>query len=498
MMIPDVDPLAFSRPAAAADSLGDKAPDRHRFTEKKVLLTGEKTVLGLESGRNSFLNSIRILTRMTRGLKIWIPEGMGLKDETFQLIEHISFGDKPELLSTPPNFTTFDAILSVGTETHSELPWTTINSNGWVARVSSGSTALSSVCDQANPVGALAAASLGASEIFKRLIKLVPERAEPLDGLAFSFYSYEVGDDPGPPLPNKIPIEVFVMGVGAIGNGVVHLLNSLPISGTAFFVDKQKFAKENLGTCILIGPEDLDTPKAVFAAKLLESKLTTRGFPQDLVEFVATTVKELPYPKIILNGLDEIAPRHSVQSLWPDLIIDGAIGAFACEATLHPWGDDLSCLFCDFEHPPERSEQLESELTGLTEDRLKDMNSVVTEDDIRAAPTEKRKWLSTQIGKEICSVVSEATIEKLTQEKQKEGFQPSVPFVACLSSCMMVTELVRKILGWPRILETGFQFDVLAGPQYGIRKAHSRKPTCICVQRRNIIQTLRKKHGLTA
>ena len=57
-MIPDAESLAFSRPAAAADSLGDKAPDRHRFTEKKVLLTGEGTVLGFENGRNCFLNSI--------------------------------------------------------------------------------------------------------------------------------------------------------------------------------------------------------------------------------------------------------------------------------------------------------------------------------------------------------------------------------------------------------------------------------------------------------
>jgi molybdopterin/thiamine biosynthesis adenylyltransferase len=495
-MIPDAEPLIFSRPAAAADSLGDKAPDRHRFTEKKVLLTGETSILGLENGRNCLLNSIRILTRMTRGLKIWIPEGASPREETSRLIDHISFGDKPELLSAPPDFATFDAILSVGAETHSDLPWTTINSNGWVARVSSGPAALSSVCGQSNPVGALAAASLGASEIFKRLIKLVPERAEPLDGLAFSFYSYEVSDDPGPPLPNKIPIEIFVMGVGAIGNGVVHLLNSLPVSGAAFFVDKQKFAKENLGTCILIGPGDLDRPKAVFAAKLLESKLTTRGFPQELAEFTATTVKELPYPKIVLNGLDEIDPRHSVQSLWPDLIIDGAIGAFSCEATIHPWDDDSSCLYCDFEPPPERSEQLESELTGLREDRLKEMNSVVTEDDVRAAPAEKRPWLSKQVGKEICSVVSEAIVEKLSQEKQKEGFQPSVPFVACLSSCMIVAELVREVLRLPRVLETGFQFDVLMGPQYGIRKAHSRKPSCICVQRKNTIELLRKKHGL--
>src|SRR6266581_5303631 len=140
MIIPDAESLPFSRPSAAADSLGDKAPDRHRFMEKKVLLTGEGPVLEPENGKSCFLNSVRILTRMTHGLKIWIPGDTRLREETSQLIEHISFGDKPELLLTPPNFTTFDAILSVGAETHSDLPWTTINSNGWVARVSSGPT----------------------------------------------------------------------------------------------------------------------------------------------------------------------------------------------------------------------------------------------------------------------------------------------------------------------------------------------------------------------
>src|SRR6266478_8438336 len=100
----DADSLAFSRASAAADSLGDKAPDRHRFTEKKVLLTGEANILALANGRSCFLDSIRIFTRMTRGLKIWLPEGMRFRNEASQLIEHISFGDKPELLSTSPDF----------------------------------------------------------------------------------------------------------------------------------------------------------------------------------------------------------------------------------------------------------------------------------------------------------------------------------------------------------------------------------------------------------
>ena len=42
----------------------------------------------------------------------------------------------------------FDAILSVGTAVNPSLPWTTINSNGWLARVSSGTRDLpADVCE---------------------------------------------------------------------------------------------------------------------------------------------------------------------------------------------------------------------------------------------------------------------------------------------------------------------------------------------------------------
>jgi len=82
----------------------------------------------------------------------------------------------------------------------------------------------------------------------------------------------------------------------------------------------------------MIGPKDLETPKAVFAAKLLESKLTTRGFPQDLAEFNCDDCQRTPVSESLTEWLDEIDPRHSVQRLWPDLIIDGAIGAFACQS----------------------------------------------------------------------------------------------------------------------------------------------------------------------
>jgi hypothetical protein len=69
--------------------------------------------------------------------------------------------------------------------------------------------------------------------------------------------------------------------------------------------------------------------------------------------------------------------------------------------------------------------------------------------------------------------------------------QPSTPFVACLSACMMMGELTKYISRCESALDTGFQFDILVGPENGTRKAHERKATCICIERAALIDKMR-------
>lgn len=123
-----------------------------------------------------------------------------------------------------------------------------------------------------------------------------------------------------------------------------------------------------------------------------------------------------------------------------------------------------------------------------------DLLAPLTEEDVSSAALEKREWLQKQIGMQKCSIISEAELERIAQEEHEGGVEPSVPFVACLSASMIV-ELIRHLAGWPPVLETGFQFDVLVGPQNGIKKAHVRKSICICVQRKRVIETLREKRN---
>lgn len=481
-----------SRIVATAKSLGAFAPDSHCFTDKQVLLTADPQTLNTVNGQDCFLNAFRLLVRMVEKLTVHLPADSACLPLLQSERARISFDRPPEICSdTNCDLGKFDAILAVGCNAHRHLPWTTVNSNGWVARVSSRGQPLPSEVGQPNPIGALGAACLGVAEVFKRLISLRPERGELLPASSFSFFSYCECDDPGPPLPNDIPLDVLLVGIGAIGNGIVHLLNRLPVSGQLGVLDYQKIGSDNWGTYLLVGPDDFDLPKVLWAENMLGSKLAIAAHNFKIEHFNDKCGKSFPFPRIIINALDNIPARHFTQLLWPDLIIDGAIGPTACEVTLHPWPSNLSCLLCDFDEPLTPALQLQLAATGLRAARIAQPNSTITEDDIAAAPAARRNWLQSQIGKPVCSVISDAVLATLSAEEHQKGFAPSAPFVACLSACMVTTELVRHVCKWPKALETGFQFDSLIGPANGVLKTHSRKGTCMCVTRKANIELFR-------
>lgn len=493
------DDLQFSRPLAAAATLGDLAPDCHRFVSKRVLITGEDAVLATPNGQESFLSSLRLVIRICPNVVVALPRGANaLVDDCQRLADKITFAGRVEFVSGLPAFTGFDAILSVGTVARPDLPWTVINSDGWLARVSSGGTNLKSPArSAANPIGALGAACFGVTEVFKRLIRLKACRGHLLDGSTFSFHSYICGDqDPGPDLPAIVRLNLLLIGAGAIGNGIVHLLRELPVAGRASVVDSQKYGKENLGTCLLIGPTEVGTQKAVFAEAVLSGCLDIAGFHEDLSAFARRLGRGIPYPEVILTGVDNIDARYEAQAIWPDLLIDGAIGDFPCQVSRHEMGVDGACLMCLFRHPPGADAgRVASRATGLRRSRILQPEATIDDEDVRAAPPGRQTWLQARLGRPVCSVVSEGVAQQISLDEQAKGFAPSVPFVACLSACMAVGELVKHSAGWPSVLETRFQFDVLRGPTLGSMIPQQKQRDCDCAARaRNIEIWRRQRH----
>jgi hypothetical protein len=147
----------------------------------------------------------------------------------------------------------------------------------------------------------------------------------------------------------------------------------------------------------------------------------------------------------------------------------------------------VACLICLFRRADaERSEIIQSKATGLSIEALHVPTALVTQVDVDNAPAEKQEFLRSRIGRTVCSVVQEGVAHEISLEEQQDGFQPSVPFVACFSACMVISEAVAHICGWPSVPAPRYQFDFLTGPAYGQELPQGRRLDCICTRRKNI------------
>lgn len=491
------DDLRLSRIAKTVARLTNEREDSHRFAQQPVLLTGEAAVLATANGRETLLFALRLLVRISRQVDVVLPpECADLADEARALADALGLGQNVAVPDEAPiAYAGYAAILSVGTTLRPELPWTVVNSNGWLARVSSSKTELSGECSQRNPIGARVAANLGVAEVFKRIAAVKTERGALLDGLRFSAFTYSCGsEDPGPVLPDEIVLPTFLLGgCGAIGNGITELIAALRVRGAGVTVDKQAFGEENLGTCVLMRVEDLGVSKAErMAVTLRAAGLDVVGVTGTIADVAERLGQDLPFPTVVLGGLDKVEPRYELQRLWPDVYVDGATSDLACQVTRHPWAEQVGCAICVFEMPLVSSDAVAMRLTGLRPDRLHDPDALIDQSDVDAATTPgQRAWLEAHIGQRICSVVPAAVLAAISTEDHPENFEPSVPFVACLAAAFVVAEFVKLAMGVTSALGPRFQMDTLQGPAHGELYAEERRTSCECVTRAKNIDRVR-------
>lgn len=484
----------FSRLQATAEGLRPAAEgDVHRFVEKRVLLTGTEAALATANGVEMITCAVLLLMRTTKVLDVALPRGMDdlARDVRRWAMSH-AWDEIPNVFVGPPDPRLYDAILSVGGGPRPDLPWTVITSDGWLARVTSGAIPIDQSCRQDNPIGAQAAASLGVGEVFKRLLGLRAGRGQFLNGCSFSLWTYSASSDRGPPLPDTLDVDLLLAGCGAIGNGVAHVLSRLPIRGRCTVLDAQQYGEENWGTCMRLTRKASTALKATFIATEV---LSDRFVPDPVCGFVEEAEARAGWrtPRVVLSGFDNVEARHAVQDLWPDIIIDGAIGPkLECQVSAHPWGTDIACLRCIFEAPRgESARTVQTRLSGLADQSLVEPTRPLTMSDVAAAAPEKRAWLRLQIGKPICSVLESAS--ELAAGHVKAGFRPSVPFVATMSAAMMVTELVRYLTTNKAGVQPRFLFSLLWGPGQGEHFEEDRHHDCVCTVRSTNIDRARAR-----
>lgn len=481
--------LAYSRPAAVAARLL-KDPSADQLLLKPVLLTGDAAALETRAGRSMFLAALSLLTRFCGFVDVHV-EAAAFEQRAIELASRIHHaGAITFLREAQINWSSYGAILNVGATLRADLPWTSIASDGWAIQICSTSGPIALSFKRFNPAATLAAASIGASETFKRLLGIMPPLGTLLGNELFSLLTYTESSDPGPDTPAVLTLDCILVGHGAIGNGIRHVLLELPLEGWIVFIDDQDAGEENWGTYIDLQPSQFRTSKAKLATLGWGSSVRPAYFKGDVAIARILLGLKLPHPSITLSGLDNIDARHELQLFWPDVALDGAIGDITCQVSRHPWQGDTACLQCLFRHPPaEDAAVVASRATGLTVQSAARQEEVVTQADIDAAKAEKKAWLAKRKGQLKCSVIREALAAELTG--RANVFSPSAPFVASLSGALVAAEFIKTRMGLKTPLDPRFQLNVFRGPAAGALLDQGRCAGCFCVERRSAVERWR-------
>lgn len=483
-----------SRVLGVARQLINHPLDAEVVYGRLVILTGEVVVLNTSNGRWCLETSLHLMCRAFGSIQIVLPAG--LKPELGEWISGrvANLWSRKNIVVVSEEAASWEeatAILSVGSKVRSGLPWTSINSNGWVARVSSGPKDLPGDVEQANPMAAMLAASMGVTEVFKRIFG-VPLSAGPMiESTQFSLYDFTSQPTHiGPVLPSCIELpDTVLFGAGAIGNAVALLLSQMNLSGRLHIVDKQLYAPENAETCTQIEIDGwIGNPKAVRLARWLSenSQLAVTGEQAWAADAINTSpMLGSMTVDLVLSGFDDIQARHDVQRLWPSTLVDGGISQLSAGVTQYRVGlDNFSCMKCSFELPKVDLSKHYKRLIGLPL-RSDQLDSFVTDEDVAAASTEHKAMLQNarMQGKKFCSVITDAS--DLLEINAVDGFQPSAPFVASASAALMLSETVKALAFPGAKTAQQFQFgNLLLGPEANAITATAANPDCHCTLQR--------------
>jgi len=232
-------------------------------------------------------------------------------------------------------------------------------------------------------------------------------------------------------------------------------------------VDRQSLGIENLGPYVAASREWLRKPKAEMIASLLSAEIAAAPKNEEWVKI------RLGYgvrvPSVIVNGLDNVETRHSVQRLWPEVLIDMAAGGLTSQVIVKPRYSDAICLLRALIRPDDELSWAAraAQETGLDVERiLKGPTTAIGEEDVARAPEAKRESLrrAQREGRLLCGHVTE---HNLHFEGHDANFAPAVPFVTGFSGVVGAAALMKWLMGYRG---DGLHF------QYSFRSGHVQKP----------------------
>lgn len=342
----------------------------------------------------------------------------------------------------------------------------------------------------ASGLGSVLTAALVSAEVFKVVTGLSPESRSAMS--SFDFCPVTLTDQVGLHHDPVLTLDgVALLGCGAIGTAIALILSLLRTTGIITAVDPEQFDDPNLITYSLGTDTDARTRTA-------KTALVDRALPNvvvtpldiDIQTYIELIDKgKLPFPCVILNGLDTIEARHDAARLHADLTLDGSTGG-ATGTTVgvrvaQYAGPCLRCFYPDVPATPTLAD-----LTGLPPELLRNGDAVVDDDLLAAADSAHRPRLERLKGQRVCALA-----RLLTEDDDPDSFRPSASFVAQLAASLVVGALIAEQHGIDRHDSREVEFDALFGWNADAAQPRQPRHTCACQVDRDLILQVRNQRA---
>src|SRR6266568_4466873 len=212
-----------------------------------------------------------------------------------------------------------------------------VDGAGWCLSADEGCE----VADDGNPIGPLAAAGVGAGEVFKLLFRQAhpPEplssRFVPQHG-CFSLFDYSASQL-SPPLDDVLSLDAVIVGVGGVGAGVLSVFAALGkrLVGRLVLIDDDTLDMYNLNRVTYARTADAEAErlKVDAAAEFMRARapnITTAEEPVAYKAYARQWNRRADRKfALVLTGVDIDEIRWEVQRDLPRVLIDGATGTQA-------------------------------------------------------------------------------------------------------------------------------------------------------------------------
>jgi hypothetical protein len=249
-------------------------------------------------------------------------------------------------------------------------------------------------------------------------------------------------------------------------HGFAYALRRLPVVGQARAVDRQRLRDENLGPYVNATLDLRGVEKAEVIRRVLAPKIDVTPYPEDFDPLFTVRLehRHFPLPPIVVAGLDRVVTRHTVQRLWPEVLIDMGASGETAQVIVKRRTEDGACVLELLAAVPDEEDDLArlAAESGLAAELIRDeMDRPITESDVAAAPPELKTALekARRRGLLRCGFIRTRALD---HERADDDFVAAVPHVVALSGVVAAAELVKELMGVNQPGSLRYQFSLVS------------------------------------